>query len=209
MLLREILLALSGIEGHYVRVAATGLAPAASSSSSGSSSSGRSGSASSILRELNLVVESDTADRTAASQVALLLPICEGAVQLREFIRVHSRYEFGLVSHALAAAIKAMLREFDILVAQLEHLLSCGRLSLQKMVYLLQPTKTTLRLLEKLVRRLRDCAGGRLVDGLHACFLEQGDERARQFCTIAVLTIQANAPRPNTGGARRQIDLIE
>ena len=183
VLLREILLALSGIEGHYVRVAATGLAPAASSSSSGSgsSSSGRSGSASSILRELNLVVESDTADRTAASQVALLLPICEGAVQLREFIRVHSRYEFGLVSHALAAAIKAMLREFDILVAQLEHLLSCGRLSLQKMVYLLQPTKTTLRLLEKLVRRLRDCAGGRLVDGLHACFLEQGDERARQL----------------------------
>ena len=171
VLLREILLALSGVEGHYVRVAAAGPSAAVASSSG----------ASSVLRELNLVVESDTADRTAASQVALLLPICEGAVQLREFVRVHSRYEFGLVSHALAAAIKAMLREFDILVAQLEHLLSGGRLSLQKMVYLLQPTKTTLRLLEKLVRRLRDCAGGRLVDGLHACFLEQGDERARQL----------------------------
>lgn len=180
VLLRELLLALSGVEGHYIRVAAAhSTGPGAPSSSSGSGSFAAAASA--MLRELNLVVESDTADRSAASQVALLLPICESAVQLREFVRVHSRYEFGLVSQALAASIKMMLREFDILVAQLEHLLSCNRLSLQKMVYLLQPTKSTLRLLEKMVRRLRDCAGGRLVDGLHACLLEQGDERARQL----------------------------
>ena len=163
LLLRELLLALSGVEGHYVRVAAS-QSPVPSSSSS-SSGGGFAAAASVMLRELNLVVESDTADRSAASQVALLLPICESAVQLREFVRVHSRYEFGLVSQALASAIKTMLREFDILVAQLEHLLTTNRLSLQKMVYLLQPTKITLRLLEKLVRRLRDCAGGRLVDG--------------------------------------------
>ena len=162
LLLRELLLALSGVEGHYVRVAAS-QSPVPGSSSSGSS--GLVVTASAMLRELNLVVESDTADRSAASQVALLLPICESAVQLREFVRVHGRYEFGLVSQALASSIKTMLREFDILVAQLEHLLSTNRLSLQKMVYLLQPTKITLRLLEKLVRRLRDCAGGRLVDG--------------------------------------------
>jgi hypothetical protein len=44
-----------------------------------------------LLRDLSLVVEADTADRSAASQVALLLPVCECAVQLREFIRLHSR----------------------------------------------------------------------------------------------------------------------
>ena len=44
------------------------------------------------------------------------------------------RYEFGLVSHSFAAAVKILMREFDILVAQLEHLLSSNRLSLQKMV---------------------------------------------------------------------------
>lgn len=44
------------------------------------------------------------------------------------------RYEFGLVSHSFVAAVKVLLREFDILVAQLEHLLSSNRLSLQKMV---------------------------------------------------------------------------
>ena len=39
-----------------------------------------------------------------------------------------------MVSHSLAAAVKVLMREFDILVAQLEHLLSTNRLSLQKMV---------------------------------------------------------------------------
>lgn len=156
LLVRDLLLALSGVEGQYVRVAAS-----PSSSSQGAKH------ISMMLRDLNLVVEADTADRSAASQVALLLPICESAVQLREFVRVHSRYEFGLVSHSLTSAIKGLVREFDILIAQLEHLLSCNRLSLQKMVYLLQPSKATLGMLEKLVRRLRDTSGGRLLDGLH------------------------------------------
>jgi hypothetical protein len=70
-------------------------------------------------------------------------------VQIREFVRTHSRYEFGLVSQALSSAIRQLLREFDVLVAQLEHLLNGNRLSLQKMVYLLQPSKNTLRMLEK------------------------------------------------------------
>lgn len=38
------------------------------------------------------------------------------------------------MSHSFVAAVKVLLREFDILVAQLEHLLSSNRLSLQKMV---------------------------------------------------------------------------
>lgn len=76
------------------------------------------------------------------------------------------------------------MREFDVLVAQLEHLLSMSRLSLQKMVYLLQPTKTTLRMLEKVARRLRDSSGGRMVDALHTCVLEQGDQRARMLHSV-------------------------
>jgi gamma-tubulin complex component 2 len=86
---------------------------------------------------------------STAVQVALLLPICESAVQIREFVRTHSRYEFGLVSQAMSSAVRQLMREFDVLVAQLEHLMACNRLSLQKMVYLLQPSKTTLRMLEK------------------------------------------------------------
>ena len=56
-----------------------------------------------------------------------LLPICESAVRVREFIRLHSRYEFGLVSHALCAALRKILREFDVLVAQLEASFAQGK----------------------------------------------------------------------------------
>jgi gamma-tubulin complex component 2 len=112
-------------------------------------------------------------------QVAQLLPICESAVRIREFVRLHSRYEYGMVSHALCAALKKILREFDILIAQLEVTFTAGKLSLQKMVYLLQPSRTTLHLLERLCARLRDTVGGRMLDTLHAAMLEQGDVKAR------------------------------
>ena len=71
------------------------------------------------------------------------------------------------------------MREYDILIAQLEALLNMNRLSLQKMVYLLQPTKITLRMLEKLTRRLNNTSGGKMIDILYTCMLEQGDSRAR------------------------------
>ena len=110
-----------------------------------------------------------------------LLPMCESAVRVREFIKLHSRYEFGRVSHALCAALKKIVREFDVLVAQLECTFTSGRLSLQKMVYLLQPSKVTLRVLEKLCFRLRDIVGGKMIDVLHASMLEQGDAKSREL----------------------------
>lgn len=100
---------------------------------------------------------------------------------MREFIKLHSRYEFGMVSHALCAALKKILREFDILVAQLEVTFAAGKLSLQKMVYLLQPSKVTLRVLEKLCARLKDIVGGRMIDILHSVMLEQGDVKSRDL----------------------------
>jgi RAB protein geranylgeranyltransferase component A len=90
LLVRELLLALSGVEGRYVRVAAS-----SSSNVSGANNPGH------MLRDLNLVVEADAADRSAASQVALLLPICESAVQLKEFVRVHSRYDTVYVTKSI------------------------------------------------------------------------------------------------------------
>ena len=40
-------------------------------------------------------------------QLEQLFPLCEDSLRVREFVRAHSRYEYGLVSHALAAAMKA------------------------------------------------------------------------------------------------------
>lgn len=111
----------------------------------------------------------------------MLLPICENAIRVREFIKFHSRYEFGLVSHAVVSVMKSVMREFDILIAQLEHLLVSNKLTLQKMTYLLQPAKATLSSLVMLTKKLRDLSGGQLIDRLYSCLLDQGDSKAREL----------------------------
>lgn len=169
LLVREILLALAGVEGEYIRIA-----------SGASDPSGR--PTLPKLREIKLVLDISAVDRAAATQVSTILPICEHAIEVREFTRLHSRLSHGLVSHALAAAVKIVMREFDLLVAQLEHQAKLGNLSLQRVVFLLQPAKATLRLLCLLVRRLWDKAGGALLDALHSFSLEQGDAKAKSLC---------------------------
>ena len=86
-----------------------------------------------------------------------------------------------MVSHAIVSVIKAVLREFDILTAQLEHLLTSNKLTLQKATYLLQPAKSTLASLVTLSKKLRDFAGGQLIDKLYIGLLDQGDAKSREL----------------------------
>lgn len=169
LLVREVLLSLTGVEGEYIRIV-----------SGAPDQAGR--PTLPKLREIKMAMDMSTIDRAAATQVATILPICEHAIEIREFTRLHSRLSHGLVSHALAAAIKIVMREFDLLVAQLEYQAQLSNLSLQRIVFLLQPAKATLRLLCLLVRRLWDKAGGGLLDVLHSFSLEQGDAKAKSLC---------------------------
>mmetsp|Transcript_6119 Transcript_6119/g.9233 ORF Transcript_6119/g.9233 Transcript_6119/m.9233 type:complete len:1075 (-) Transcript_6119:183-3407(-) len=165
ILLRELILALSGVEGMYIRVGAVD----------------EDGKKITKLNQLSFLIDTDSSDRGLAYQVAMLLSVCECANRIRVFIRSRSRYEYGSVAHAIAATIKRMMREFDLAVAQFEHLLTLQRLTIQKMVFLLQPTKTTLRTLDHMIASLGDRVGGCMLDRLHSAMLEQGDERAKQL----------------------------
>jgi gamma-tubulin complex component 2 len=83
--------------------------------------------------------------------------------------------------------MKLILREFDVLLSQLEHNLIKGKLSLQKLIFLLQPSRTIIRVLANLCGHLDDCAGtgGMLLDVLHTHFREQGDTKVRDlFSTL-------------------------
>nr|KAG5706873.1 hypothetical protein BaRGS_004208 [Batillaria attramentaria] len=58
-----------------------------------------------------------------------------------------SAFEYGLVNHALSAAMRSLIKDYMVLVAQLEHQYRVGQLSLQKMWFYLQPTIRTLEIL--------------------------------------------------------------
>jgi len=75
--------------------------------------------------------------------------------------------------HGYLLERKVILREFDVLIAQLEHLETQGKLSMQKLVFYLQPSKTTLQILDRLCQRLHDTSGGQMLDALFSCALEQ------------------------------------
>ena len=87
-LVRELLLALTGVEGEYIRIASDGPSNPAPR-----------------LKKVKLTIDIGTADRASALQVTTLLPLCEQAIEVREFSRQHSRLSRGLVSHDLAAAV--------------------------------------------------------------------------------------------------------
>lgn len=73
----------------------------------------------------------------------------QGRLPLR-FIEEKSSFEYGQVNHALAAAMRTLLKEYLILVTQLEQLQRQGLLSLQKLWFYIQPAMRTVDILASL-----------------------------------------------------------
>ena len=166
VMIAEVLLAMSGIEGRYIRTASSRRGVLAQHSK---------------LRDVALEVADETLDRSVADQVTGLLPLCQSALVVREFVRAHSQYHYGLVSHALAAEVRTLLREVDVLVSQLDELFRDGKLTLQKLVFMLQPSTTIIRNLADLCTKLDRTRGGEMLDALYGSIFEQGDAKTREL----------------------------
>jgi hypothetical protein len=132
--MKELLLALTGISGEYIHIP---------NNTKGA-------------RSMAFVIDHDSTDKSLANEVNALLPLCNSVLVVREFIKVHSTYEYGLVSHSLVSAIKVIVRKFDTLVTQLEHLLDKGQLTMQKLTFMLQPSKSVLKVIENLTKSLKN-----------------------------------------------------
>lgn len=84
-----------------------------------------------------------------------MLPLCECYVEVNKFVDDFSDFECGLVAHAIAAAIASLLRDYLILVAQLEQQAREGRLSLQKIWFYIQASLDSMTLLRDFTREAR------------------------------------------------------
>ncbi|KAJ3317046.1 hypothetical protein HDU76_001374 [Blyttiomyces sp. JEL0837] len=62
-----------------------------------------------------------TLDVSLSELVKRVLPLASNYALVNHFIETHSRFEYGKVSHALCAAMRIMVKDYLILVAQLEH----------------------------------------------------------------------------------------
>ncbi|KAF9084684.1 hypothetical protein BGX23_010317 [Mortierella sp. AD031] len=96
-------------------------------------------------------------DPSLRDLVSRILPLASIYLSLEAFVELHSRFEYGFVSHALCAAIRNLLKEYLILIAQLENQFrSSPDFTLQKLWYYIQPTMQTLSSLDILVGVIRE-----------------------------------------------------
>ncbi|PSC76155.1 Gamma-tubulin complex component 2 [Micractinium conductrix] len=113
-----------------------------------------------------------------------MLPICEYVAVIQRFVETRRAYAWGLVCQALAGAMRHVLQDWELMVAQLESQLRSGKLTLQALWYYVQPPLSALKLVASLAadasaRRLR---GAALLDALHSrCSACMGDAAAHRL----------------------------
>ncbi|XP_073098474.1 gamma-tubulin complex component 2 isoform X1 [Elaeis guineensis] len=82
-----------------------------------------------------------------------IFPLCEDFVLICQFVESKSHFKNGLVNHAFAAALRALLLDYQAMVAQLEHQFRLGRLSVQGLWFYCQPMMGSLHALSIVVEK--------------------------------------------------------
>ena len=144
------------------------------------------------LGDAAFVLEAGSIDRSLASLTERMLPMGGALVAVKAFIEAKSRHEHGLVAHALASAVKVLVKEYLVLVAQLEHQHRQERLTLQKLWFFVQPALHTMILLRDVCATAGTSSGGCLLNVLFTKADRGGDEKSTEL--HAFLLARAAAP---------------
>nr|XP_060613888.1 gamma-tubulin complex component 2 [Anolis sagrei ordinatus] len=134
-------------------------------------------------------------DMSVKELVGRILPVAASYSGVTRFVEEKASFEYGQVNHALAAAMRTLVKEYMILVTQLEHLQRQGLLSLQKLWFYIQPTMRTMEILASIAMAVDrgECVGGATLSLLHdKTFSSTGDSQAQELCLY--LTKAASVP---------------
>ncbi|KAM6577600.1 hypothetical protein CsatB_029437 [Cannabis sativa] len=82
-----------------------------------------------------------------------IFPLCESFMLINRFVESRSQFKNGLVNHAFAAALRALLLDYHAMVAQLEHQFRLGRLSLQGLWFYCQPMMGSMQALSSVIQK--------------------------------------------------------
>ncbi|EMS52405.1 Gamma-tubulin complex component 2 [Triticum urartu] len=99
-----------------------------------------------------------------------IFPLCEDFVLASQFVESRSHFKNGLVNHALAAALRAFLLDYQAMVAQLEHQFRLGRLSVQGLWFFCQRMMSSLNALAVLIEKAmsNNTSGSATLNLLHS-----------------------------------------
>ena len=117
LLLEDLLHSMNSIEGVYIRRIIV---------DSGEENSTR------FVYRVEPDEEQSTCDFSLLYLIGKILPMCNNHDRILEFLSTHSHFEYGQVSQALCGAINILLKEYLVLVTQLDTEFVKGNLTLQK-----------------------------------------------------------------------------
>ncbi|KAL1293291.1 gamma-tubulin complex component 2 isoform X2 [Arachis ipaensis] len=82
-----------------------------------------------------------------------IFPLCRSFLLINQFVESRSQFQNGLVNHAFSAALRALLLDYQAMVAQLEHQFRLGRLSLQGLWFYCQPMMGSMQALSIVIQK--------------------------------------------------------
>ncbi|KAG7400522.1 Gamma-tubulin complex component 2 [Phytophthora boehmeriae] len=146
----DLLFVLLGVEGRYIKLAVTESRVDACKPQ----------------RSLKFGLNQPGMDPSLLTLASRCLCLGEFYLKLALYTEQFSRYEYGQVNHAFCAALKTLLKEYMIMVGQIEHQTRNastehgGSFTIQKLWYQVQPSLRTMEMLTILVDACRKTIGG-------------------------------------------------
>lgn len=137
----------------------------------------------------------ETIDTSFKELIRRILPLCASYSVVIRFIEEKSLFEFGQVNQALSAAMRSIIKDYLVLVAQLEQQHRQGLLTLQKLWFYIQPTMQTMAILALIASSINSSAarGGIVLGLLHELTGDlTGDPKGKEIGLF--LTQQACVP---------------
>uniref|UniRef100_A0A1D1XJG6 Gamma-tubulin complex component n=1 Tax=Anthurium amnicola TaxID=1678845 RepID=A0A1D1XJG6_9ARAE len=106
-------------------------------------------------KEGRMVFQIDSSTDLALQELAQrIFPLCENFISVDYFVESRSHFKHGLVNHAFAAALRALLLDYQAMVAQLEHQFRLGRLSVQGLWFFCQPMVASMHALSNVIEKV-------------------------------------------------------
>ncbi|XP_071958685.1 gamma-tubulin complex component 2-like isoform X2 [Antedon mediterranea] len=161
-IVQDLLMVLKGSEGRYIFV--------------------KPSPGSATPREFNV---DPTLDVSLQELVYRILPMCSNYSTIMRFVEDKVAFEYGVVNHALSKAIRTLIKEYFILIAQLEYQYLLENLPLQRLWFYLQPCMQTLDVLASIASCIERgaCSGGSVLSLLHEKTTAMiGDAKAQDLC---------------------------
>ncbi|TMW60195.1 hypothetical protein Poli38472_000237 [Pythium oligandrum] len=176
----DLLYTFVGVEGRYIKLEVTESALTPST----------------LIRMHKFVMNQHGMDPSISTLASRCFCLGEYYLKLAVYVERFSRYEHGQVNHAFCAALKTLMKEYTIVIAQLEHQMKTSpeELSLQKLWYYVQPSLRTMEMLSKLTDACQTSnGGGSLLSVIqHMKSSLAGDTKARQV--FSFLMERASVP---------------